>query len=72
MEQESFATTDEQFALDFSIFNMKSKLKQSFQEIYHMMIVWFSQDIDQLYDAFIKKHGRDMIKMEYFAFEVKM
>lgn len=41
-------------------------------EILHMMLVKFKNELDDMYDVFVHEHGAKMTEMNYFTFSIKM
>ncbi|CAF2411027.1 unnamed protein product [Rotaria sp. Silwood2] len=101
MNEEELKITDEEFALNFNIYEMKSQMKVSFKqyqnrinllvqdytklinsmesesvedkdEVYHMIIVKFKEEIDTLLQQFQQQHGSAMQELDYYAFYIKM
>lgn len=41
-------------------------------DVLHMMMVKFKNELDDMYDNFVKEHGDSMTEMNYFTFSIKM
>lgn len=41
-------------------------------DVLHMMIVKFKNELDDMYECFVKEHGGNMTGMNYFTFSIKM
>ncbi|KAG4076993.1 hypothetical protein HA402_015980 [Bradysia odoriphaga] len=41
-------------------------------DVLHMMMVKFKNDLDDMYDSFVREHGENMTEMNYFTFSIKM
>ncbi|XP_055329845.1 uncharacterized protein LOC129582356 [Paramacrobiotus metropolitanus] len=50
----------------------KKESDEDKDELFHVMIVQFKYDLDELYDEFVGKYGTDMVEMEYFALCIEM
>ncbi|KAG4069944.1 hypothetical protein HA402_015168 [Bradysia odoriphaga] len=54
------------------IINDLDMLSSDKDEILHMMLVQFKNDLDEMCDNFKNKHGENMTEMNYFTFLIKM
>ncbi|XP_055340225.1 uncharacterized protein LOC129589472 [Paramacrobiotus metropolitanus] len=51
---------------------IKNEFNEDKDEVFHIMIVQFRYDLDDLYDEFITKHGKEMTELEYYALCVEI
>ncbi|CAF2189719.1 unnamed protein product [Rotaria magnacalcarata] len=101
MEKDKLEIKDEQFFLKFNVYQMKTKLKVSYNEyqrkaillskeytelilsvqcqsvedkdeVIHMTIVYFKDEMEALLNEFRAKHGLDMVELDYYVFVVKL
>lgn len=103
MTQKQLTITDEDFHLNFNIYQMRSQMKKSFEqyqkkanslaeeyteltgsvqsqsvtdkdkdEVLHMTIVKFKEDMDTLLEEFRQQHGDAMQELDYYVFYIKM
>ncbi|XP_055329761.1 uncharacterized protein LOC129582292 [Paramacrobiotus metropolitanus] len=51
---------------------VEKELDEDKDELFHVMIVQFKYDLDDLYDEFVGKHGAAMGEMDYYALCIEM
>lgn len=59
-------------ATDYKDYICSDALVEDKDEILHMMLVQFKNELDAMYDKFVKEHGVNMTEMNYFTFAIKM